>query len=64
VMINSVDTTMQLLSPQNPTTILNNQFLASGAFNTARIAPLNAGFGAATGAMPMRTLQLTLRFTF
>ena len=64
VVINAINSTMQLASPAAPSTITNNQFTASGTLNTARLTPLNAGFGAATGAQAMRTLQVTLRFTF
>ena len=62
--ISSANTTMQLASPAAASTITNNQFTTAGALNTARLTPQNAGFGAATAAMPMRTLQATLRFTF
>ncbi len=64
VVLNAANTTMQLASPAAPTAITNNQFLASGALNTARITAVNAGFGAATGAQPMRTLQAQIRFVF
>ena len=64
VVINAVNTTMQLASPAAPSVITNNQFNADGSLNMARVTPLNAGFGGATGAQPMRTLQVTLRFTF
>ena len=64
VVINTYQTTMQLNSPATPTAILNNQFNGDGSLNTARLTPQNAGFGAATGAQPMRTLQAQIRFTF
>ncbi len=50
VVINAVNTTMQLASPAAPSTITNNQFLSTGGLNTARVTAVNAGFGAATGA--------------
>jgi len=62
--ITGISSTMTLASPAAPSTPTNNQFLANGALNTARITPQNAGFGAATAAQAMRTLQLTARFTF
>jgi hypothetical protein len=64
VVINAINTTMQLASPAAPSTITNNQFNADGSINAARLTPLNAGFGAATGAQPRRTLQVQLKFTF
>ncbi len=64
VVINAINTTMQLASPAAPTAITNNQFNADGSLNTARLTPLNAGFGAATGALPLRTIQAQVRFTF
>jgi hypothetical protein len=54
---------LQLTSPTNPT-IRNNQFLADGSLNPARLTPRNAGFGAATAAQAMRTVQMQLRFQF
>jgi len=62
--INAVNNTMQLASPAAASTVTNNQFLSTGALNTGRITAQNAGFGAATGALPMRTLQAQIRFTF
>jgi carboxypeptidase family protein len=54
---------LQLNSPTDPT-IRNNQFLADGTLNPARVKPRDAGFGAARGALDMRTVQLQLRFQF
>ena len=50
----------------NPTdqVIQNSQFNADGTVNAARLAPKDAGFGAATGAQANRTVQLQLRFLF
>jgi hypothetical protein len=64
VVINAYQTTMQLNSPANPKGITNSQFNADGSLNAARLTPQNAGFGAATGAQPMRSLQAQFRFTF
>ncbi len=54
---------LQLNSPTD-LTIRNNQFLADGTLNPARVKPRDAGFGAARGALDMRTVQLQLRFQF
>ncbi|PWU08393.1 MAG: hypothetical protein C5B51_07875 [Terriglobia bacterium] len=64
VIINAFQANMVLASPASPTTIMNNQFAADGSLNPARLTPATAGFGAATGAMPMRTIQLQARFYF
>ena len=64
VILNSANTTMQLNNPLAPTTITNSQYLADGTLNPARTAPKDAGFGAANGAMAMRSLQLQVRFLF
>jgi len=61
---NAVQVTEQLNSPATPTTVTNNQYLADGTLNPARLQPQTAGFGAATGAQPLRTAQLQLRFQF
>jgi Carboxypeptidase regulatory-like domain len=51
---------------QSPTdlTILNSQTLPDGSIDPARLQPKNAGFGAATGAQPLRNMQLQIRFGF
>ena len=75
VIINARQNQIQFNSPTD-LTIRNPQFvakagdttLAPGAdgtlLNSARLAPKDAGFGAATGAQNMRNLQLTVRFQF
>jgi hypothetical protein len=63
LVINAVQTQMVLASPASPTTILNNQYNGS-ALNPGRLTPAAAGFGAATGAQPMRSIQLQARFIF
>jgi hypothetical protein len=45
-------------------TIVNSQTLADGSINPARLTPRTAGFGAATAAQAMRTMQLLIRFGF
>lgn len=54
---------LQLNSPTD-LTIRNNQFLANGDVNPTRLRPRDAGYGAATGAADMRTVQVQLRFQF
>jgi hypothetical protein len=61
---NAVQFTEQLASPAAPSTVTNNQYLADGTLNPARVTPQTAGFGAATGAQSMRTAQLQVRFQF
>jgi len=61
--INGRQTQIQYNSPTD-LFIRNNQFLADGSLDPARLTPKNAGFGAATGAQTMRNLQLTARFSF
>jgi hypothetical protein len=63
VVFNARQNQLQLNSPTD-TTIRNNQFLADGSLNPARLTPRDAGYGAATGALDMRTVQLQLRFQF
>jgi len=50
----------------NPTsmTLLNYQYKADGSLNQDRLTPRTAGFGAATNAQALRTLQLQVRFQF
>jgi hypothetical protein len=56
-------TQLQLNSPSD-STVRNAQYNADGSLNTARVQPRNAGFGAATGAAGLRSMQLQLRFQF
>jgi hypothetical protein len=63
VVINGRSGSAQFNSPTN-LTLINNQFNADGSLNQSRLTPRNAGFGAATGAQNMRSLQLQLRFQF
>jgi hypothetical protein len=64
VVINARSTTLTYNSPATSSTITNNQFLADGSLNPARLTPATAGGGAATGAQAMRTVQMQLRFMF
>ncbi|MFB3854707.1 MAG: carboxypeptidase regulatory-like domain-containing protein [Vicinamibacterales bacterium] len=62
--VTSRNTTMQLSSPSDPTTILNLPFDSSGNVIPSRATPRNAGFGVATGFQAPRSLQVQLRFVF
>ena len=62
--INARNTTIQYNNPSAATTITNNQFMADGSVNPARLTPATAGAGAATGALGMRSVQMQIRFTF
>ena len=42
----------------------NAQYDASGNLVQTRLTPQNAGFGAATGAQAMRSVQAQIRFQF
>jgi Carboxypeptidase regulatory-like domain/TonB-dependent Receptor Plug Domain len=64
VVINARATTLTYASPATPTTITNNQHNADGTLNAARLRPVSAGAGAATGAQALRTIQLQFRFMF
>jgi hypothetical protein len=45
-------------------TVVNSQYLPDGSLDPNRLTPRNAGFGAATGAQPLRNMQLQIRFGF
>jgi hypothetical protein len=64
VVYNARQAQIQWTSPDNQTTVLNNQITADGQVNTARLTPATAGAGAATGAQAMRSMQLQVRFRF
>lgn len=63
VQINAVNTAAQFGDPTSMT-LVNNQYNAGGTLNPSRLTPRTAGFGAATGALPMRNIQLELRLQF
>ena len=56
----------QTVNYNSPTdqTVRNSQTLADGSLDPARLVPRNAGFGAATRALPLRSMQLQFRFAF
>jgi hypothetical protein len=63
VTITGRNTTLQMNNPVDQT-IRNSQFLADGSVNPARVRPQDAGFGAATGAAALRSIQLQIRLQF
>src|SRR5207247_3910066 len=60
VVIDGRQNQLQLNSPTD-LTIRNNQYLADGSLNPARLKPRDAGFGAANSAQAMRTIQVQIR---
>ena len=63
VIYNDRNRNVILRSPTDQT-VVNSQYLADGTLDPARLTPRNAGFGAATGAQPLRNLQLQIRYGF
>ncbi len=63
VQINGLSTSGTFNTPTGMA-LQNAEFSSSGAINSGRQLPKNAGFGAATGAAAMRSLQLEVRFGF
>jgi Carboxypeptidase regulatory-like domain len=63
VVINDRERNVLFRSPTD-LTVLNAQYRPDGSLDPARLTPRTAGFGAATGAQPMRNLQLQIRFAF
>jgi Carboxypeptidase regulatory-like domain len=63
IIISGRQTSLQMNNPTDQV-VQNSQFNADGSINTARIAPKNAGFGAATAAQANRTAQVQIRFQF
>ena len=63
VIISARQNTLQLNNPTDQV-IQNGQYNSDGTLNAARLAPKNAGFGAATGAQAMRSVQVQLRLMF
>jgi hypothetical protein len=54
---------LQLTNPTDQG-IRNSQFLADGSVDPTKAQPKSAGFGGATSAQDMRTVQLTFRLSF
>jgi len=63
VVFNGRQATLQLVSPTDQT-VRNPQYNEDGSLNQNRLRPQDAGFGAATAAQPMRSVQLQVRFRF
>ena len=63
VVYNGRNTTLQVTSPVNLTQS-NPQYDPAGNLVPTRLQPQNAGFGAATGAQAMRSMQAQIRFQF
>ena len=63
VVINDRVKNVQYRSPTDQT-IINSQYLPDGTLDPNRLTPRNAGFGAAIGAQPLRSTQLTIRYSF
>jgi carboxypeptidase family protein len=63
VVINDRVTNVIYRSPTDQT-VVNSQYLPDGTLDPNRLTPRNAGFGAAIGAQPLRSTQLTIRYSF
>ena len=63
VVIDNRQNEIQFVSPTD-LTIRNSQTLPNGSIDPARLTPRTAGFGAATRALGMRTVQMQVRFRF
>jgi Carboxypeptidase regulatory-like domain len=63
-LITTRSTTMTLNNPNDPVTIVNNQYNADGTLNQTRLKPQNAGFGAVTAWQNPRTVQGYIRVKF
>jgi hypothetical protein len=63
VVINDRVKNVQYRSPTDQT-VINSQYLPDGTLDPNRLTPRNAGFGAAIGAQPLRSTQLTIRYSF
>jgi hypothetical protein len=63
VQLNARSTTATFNTPAGMA-LQNSEFNADGSIASGRQLPKNAGFGAATGAAAMRSIQLELRITY
>jgi hypothetical protein len=63
VIINDRNRNVIYRSPTDQT-VVNSQYLADGSVDPTRLTPRTAGFGAATGAQPLRNMQVQVRFGF
>ncbi len=62
--ITNRNTSMTLSSPNDPATVSNLPYDASGNLIAARSLPRGAGFGVATGYQAARSIQAQVRFSF
>jgi len=63
VVLNNRVSQLQLTTP-DAQVIRNSQYLPNGDVDPTRLVPRTAGFGAATAAQAMRSMQLQIRFQF
>jgi carboxypeptidase family protein len=63
VVYSARNTTVNIQSPTDPT-VTNPQYDAQGNLVATRIRPTDAGFGAATNAFALRSMQAQVRFQF
>ena len=63
VVYNNRVTQLQLVSPTDQT-IRNSQTLADGTVDPNRLKTTSAGFGAATSAQALRSMQIQARLSF
>jgi hypothetical protein len=63
VVYNGFNANVQFDNPTNMN-VLNSQFNADGSMNQSRLTPRTAGFGAANNALPLRSVQVQVRFSF
>ena len=63
VVYSNRNTTVNIQSPTDPT-VTNPQYNPDGSLVPTRIRPADAGFGAATSAFALRSMQAQIRFQF
>ena len=63
VIYNGRNTVVQFDNPMDQT-VLNPQYLSDGSLDPGRVQPQQAGFGAATSALPPRLFQGQIRIKF
>jgi len=63
VQLNARNSTATFNTPTSMA-LQNSEYNADGSVASGRQLPKNAGFGAATGAAAMRSIQLEVRVTF
>ena len=63
VVYSNRNTTVNFQSPTDQT-VVNPQYNPDGSLVATRIRPADAGFGAATSAFNLRSMQAQIRFQF